>query len=171
MGGLSGAGALWLSDTTGFCGLWEGGSQERGRRAGTGSTFSVASLGEVARVWMEDPAAKEPWPSWRERIWDSIKDLAGAERTSLPEHTLANTLHIRTSRRAETQVQRLDLAGVAVSAGSACASGSLRPSQVLVAMDWTEEEATRALRISVGHAVDGEKIAEASRALRRLLEA
>ncbi|QQS05094.1 MAG: aminotransferase class V-fold PLP-dependent enzyme [Fibrobacterota bacterium] len=161
MGGLSGAGALWLSDTTGFHGLWEGGSQERGRRAGTESTLSVASLGEVAQVWMEDPAAKDPWSAWRERIWDSIEDLAGVERTSLPEHTLANTLHIRTSRRAETLVQRLDLAGVAVSAGSACASGSLRPSPVLVAMGWTEEEATRALRISVGHAVDQAQVVEA----------
>ncbi|MBK8803542.1 MAG: aminotransferase class V-fold PLP-dependent enzyme [Fibrobacteres bacterium] len=170
MGGLSGAGALWLSDTTGFHGLWEGGSQERGRRAGTESTLSVASLGEVARVWMEDPSARDPWPGWRERIWDSIKVLAGVERTSPGADTLANTLHIRTSRRAETMVQLLDLSGVAVSAGSACASGSLRPSPVLVAMGWTEEEAARALRISVGHAVDGQGVENACEILTRCLD-
>lgn len=161
MGGLSGAGALWLSDSSGFCGLWEGGSQERGRRAGTEATLSVASLGEVARVWSEAPAAKDPWIGWREELWRAIEALPGVERTCAAEHSLANTLHIRTPRRAETLVQLLDLAGVAVSAGSACASGSLRPSPVLMAMGWSEEEAGRALRISVGHAVGPSEVAAA----------
>jgi len=167
MGALAGAGALWLSDSAGFHGLWEGGAQERGRRAGTESTLAIASLGETARAWMEDPSAKDPWPVWREMLWNAVADLPGVERTCPPEDSLANTLHLKTSRRAETLVQRLDLSGVAVSAGSACASGSLRPSPVLVAMGWTEDEAQRGLRISVGHAVDGAEVDSACGILRR----
>jgi cysteine desulfurase len=63
----------------------------------------------------------------------------------------------------------MDLEGVAVSAGSACASGSMRPSPVLLAMGWSESEAARGLRVSVGHAVDEDGVRRAAEILRRVL--
>jgi len=168
VGALSGAGVLWLSETRGFSGLAEGGPQERGRRAGTESVLAVASLGEVARLVLAGSPWRE-WSDWREILWRAVADLPGVSRTVDAEHSLPNTLHLGLPTRAETAVMRMDLEGVAVSAGSACASGSMRPSPVLLAMGWSESEAARGIRVSVGHAVDEQGVRRAAEILPRVL--
>jgi cysteine desulfurase len=168
VGALSGTGALWLSEIRGFAGLAEGGPQERGRRAGTESVLAIASMGEVARLVLSGFPWRE-WSAWREVLWRAVADVPGVSRTVEAEHGLPNTLHLGLPTRAETAVMRLDLEGVAVSAGSACASGSMRPSPVLLAMGWSEAEAARGLRLSVGHAVDEAGVRRAAEILRRVL--
>jgi len=168
VGSLTGVGALWLSETKGFVGLAQGGSQERGRRAGTESVLAIASLGEVARV-AASGASRREWSEWIEILWEQVADRPGVSRTVAAVDSLPNTLHLGLPSRAETAVMRLDLEGVAVSAGSACASGSMRPSPVLLAMGWSETEAARGLRISVGHAVDESGVRKAAAILREVL--
>jgi cysteine desulfurase len=168
VGALSGAGALWLSETRAFSGLAEGGPQERGRRAGTESVLAIVSLGEVAREGSSETTRLE-WSNWIELLWERVSDLPGVSRTIAAADALPNTLHLGLPSRAETVVMRLDLAGVAVSAGSACASGSMRPSPVLLAMGWSEAEAARGLRLSVGHSVDESGVRKAAEILREVL--
>ncbi|HXP90677.1 MAG TPA: aminotransferase class V-fold PLP-dependent enzyme [Fibrobacteria bacterium] len=168
VGALSGAGALWLSETRGFSGLAEGGPQERGRRAGTESVLAIAALGEAARLVEAGPHWLE-WSDWREILWQAVAGIPGVSRTVDADRALPNTLHLGLPIRAETAVMRLDLEGVAVSAGSACASGSMRPSPVLLAMGWSESEAARGIRLSVGHAVDEEGVERAAEVLLRVL--
>lgn len=170
VGALSGAGVLWLSDSRGFRGLAEGGPQERERRAGTESVLAVASLGEMSGH-LADAATLGRWSAWREILWESVADLPGVVRTADPAASLPNTLHLRIPVRAETAVVRLDLEGVAASAGSACSSGSMRPSQVLLAMGWSASDAAQGLRLSVGHAVDEAGVREAGKILRSVLGA
>jgi len=168
VGALAGTGALWLSETRGFSGLAEGGPQERGRRSGTESVLSIVSLGEAARVGPSESTRRE-WSEWIEILRERTLDLPGVARTVEVEDSLPNTLHLGLPLRAETVVMRLDLEGVAVSAGSACASGSMRPSPVLLAMGWSETEAARGLRISVGHAVDEVGVRKAAGILQEVL--
>lgn len=168
VGALSGVGALWLSETRGFSGLAEGGPQERGRRAGTESVMAIVSMGEAARVGPSESTRRE-WSEWVEILWEHVCGLPGVTRTVEAGNSLPNTLHLGLPLRAETAVMRLDLEGVAVSAGSACASGSMRPSPVLLAMGWSESEAARGLRISVGHAVDESGVRKAASILREVL--
>lgn len=168
LGALAGVGALWLSETKDFSGLAEGGPQERGRRAGTESVLAIVSMGEAARRAVGDAPCGE-WSEWIEILWRHVSDLPGVSRTVGAGNSLPNTLHLGLPLRAETVVMRLDLEGVAVSAGSACASGSMRPSPVLLAMGWSESEAARGLRISVGHAVDEPGVRKAAGILREVL--
>ncbi len=168
VGALAGAGVLWLSETRGFSGLAEGGPQERGRRAGTESVLAIASLGEAARLVLSGSPWRE-WAGWRETLWQAVADVPGISRTVEACDALPNTLHLGLPMRAETAVMRLDLEGVAASAGSACASGSMRPSPVLLAMGWSESEASRGLRLSVGHAVDEGGVRRAAEILRSVL--
>lgn len=168
IGALSGAGAICLSNSKGFHGLAGPGPQERGRRSGTESVLAVASLGVVAPVGSM-AAVWEKWTSLREILWEAVADPRSSTRTVPAGSSLPNTLHLRIPIRAETAVLRLDLAGVAASAGSACASGSMRPSTTLLAMGWTESEASRGLRLSVGHAVDESQVRQAANILRGVL--
>lgn len=168
-GGLAGAGVLWHSGSGApFQGLWRGGAQERSRRAGTESLLPIVSLGILARLraGMDERAH---WARWRALLAQAVADLPGVAATVLPDDSLVNTLHLSVPQRAETLVQRLDLAGVSVSAGSACASGSLRPSPVLLAMGWSQDQARRALRLSVGHAIDQSGVERACQILRTVL--
>ena len=168
LGALSGAGVLWLSDVSGFRGLAEGGPQERERRSGTEPVLAVASLGIVAGN-LPGRAEWDRWRGWAGELWAAVADIPGVSRTAPAEDVLPGVLHLRIPFRAETAVVRLDMAGVAASAGSACSSGSMRPSEVLMSMGWTRDQAARGLRLSAGHAVDGTGIAAAAAILRRIL--
>jgi len=80
VGGLSGAGALWLSETRGFTGLALGGPQERGRRAGTESVLAIAALGEAVGVPSSESTRSE-WRRWIEILWERVADIPGVSRT------------------------------------------------------------------------------------------
>jgi cysteine desulfurase len=151
LGGPVGAGALSLPDGGPFPALLTGGSQERGRRAGTVNVAGAVGLGaaaELARRELADRLAR--WERLAALLRAGIAALGGrcvaAGAVRLPSTTTAVFAGIR----GDTLVQALDLGGVAVSSGAACASGSVGPSPVLAAMG--EPEPAGGLRVSFGPA-------------------
>ena len=153
-GGPKGSGCLLLRGETGVGPLVSGGPQEAGRRGGTENVAGIAGLGlacELAERELPDRMAG--YAKLRDALWEGVRgSIPDVRRNGAPEYSLPNTLHVEFRRVAgEVLVQALDLEGISVSAGAACASGSIEPSRVLVAMGRSPEEARGSLRFSVGH--------------------
>jgi cysteine desulfurase len=155
MGGLKGAGALvmaraGLSPGAPFV---RGGGQERGARAGTESVAAIAAFGAAVRVSLAELNA-EPARliGLRDRLTLAVRTVA-ADAAIFGETAprLTNTVCFAVPGfEAATLMIALDLAGVAVSSGSACSSGKVTPSHVLAAMGVTAELARGAIRLSLG---------------------
>ncbi len=142
-GGPAGVGALLIRDL-GL--LLPTGGQERGYRGGTENV--PAALGFAAAVAVpEDLAAQS---AMRGRLDGAIKALGG-EVVADTSHRAAHIASYRLpGLSAAAQLIRFDLAGIAVSAGSACSSGSMRPSHVLAHMGWEGARASEVIRVSFG---------------------
>ncbi len=136
--------------------LRPGGGQEQGRRSGTENVAGIAGFGAAARAALRDLDAgiPEKVAGLRDRLEARISDeapdavIVGRELPRLPNTTCLMTR----GWKGETQVMQMDLAGYAISAGSACSSGKVRTSRVLKAMGFDEAEAGSAIRISLGPA-------------------
>jgi cysteine desulfurase len=154
LGGPVGAGALIVRSGVSLTPLFPGGGQESGRRAGTESVLlaqAFAAAAEAAEAAREDEAAR--FLRWTRELRRELNELDPTAIFLSPEgERLPNTLCVAfPGRPGSALVQRLDLEGVSVSHGSACASGSLQPSPVLTALGHDESVASSALRISFGH--------------------
>jgi cysteine desulfurase len=153
-GGPKGAGALIVADPVSFTAQLRGGGQERGRRAGTENVASIAGFGAAADEARRDLARLEETAAmrdWLER--DAIADVPSTTVIGTGAPRLGNTSCLALPGiAAETLVMALDLAGVAVSAGSACSSGKVKASHVLSAMGLGPEIAGSAIRVSLGWA-------------------
>ena len=153
IGGPKGIGALVLADgVEGLAPLLSGGGQEKGRRAGTENVAAIAGFGAATKAAL---AGREHEASRVEALRDRVE--IGLRQT--PEivifadsvQRLPNTvLFAAPGMRAETAVIGFDLAGIAVSSGSACSSGKVQPSHVLRAMGYNEKIAQAAVRLSLG---------------------
>ena len=154
IGGPKGVGALVVRRGTEVAARIRGGGQEMGRRSGTENLIGIAGFGAAAEAAARDLA---------DGVWDKVaqmRDLLQARLEEMVKHTifvgngvtrLPNTLCIATPGwKGETQVMQMDLAGYAISAGSACSSGKLRASRVLAAMGFDDVTAASAIRISLG---------------------
>jgi len=152
LGGPQGIGALYVSDRVVLAATLLGGGQERGRRAGTENVPGIAGFGAAAAAARRDLSAYAKIAELRDRLEAAV--LARSNRARIAgadAPRLANTSCIVLAGMAsETQVMALDLAGIAVSAGSACSSGKVRPSHVLAAMGFLAEDAASAIRVSLG---------------------
>jgi cysteine desulfurase len=151
LGGPSGAGALLVRSGIGLSPLVAGGGQERGQRAGTENLCGIAGFGAAAAAaaWhAEAPRIAE----LRDQLEDGVRQAsAGAIVVGAGAPRLPNTACIALpGTPAETQVMALDLAGIAVSAGSACSSGKVQRSHVLAAMGLDDAAASSAIRVSLG---------------------
>lgn len=148
IGGPKGAGALYLRRGLELQPLILGGGQERGRRAGTESTAAVVGFGAAAAdLWVPG----ERLQSLRERLWNGLRQAGRVHRNSPVTGSLPNTLNISFDGvTGEVLVAALDLEGVAVSVGSACAAGAAEPSHVLRAVGYSEREARDGVRFSIG---------------------
>ena len=160
-GGPKGVGCLVVRGGIALPPFLRGGPQERGRRGGTENLAGIAGLGvacELARRELDERVAR--YARLRDRLWDGIAaKVPRVSRNGDPEHVLANTLNVAfLDTPGELLLQALDLEGIAVSAGAACASGSVEPSHVLVAMGLSKAEARGTLRFSVGHGTDEAQI-------------
>lgn len=148
---LKGTGVLFQKRGTQLVPLVGGGGQERGRRAGTENTLSIAALGHM--ITKKDLIAKENERISKLRdqmekdILSSITDVRVIQNPNRVPNT--SSLFIE-GVDGETLLMNLDMHGICVSTGAACSSGSQEPSAVLRAMGFTRKEAQSSLRISLG---------------------
>ncbi|GHD99760.1 aminotransferase [Defluviimonas sp. 20V17] len=162
LGGPKGVGALVVKRGLDVAAQLRGGGQEMGRRAGTENIIGIAGFGAAA-----DAAAKD----LANGVWDEVSQIrkileeviaSDAKTTIIVGKSglrLPNTACLVTPGwKGETQVMQMDLAGFAISAGSACSSGKVRASQVLRAMGLEEGAAASAIRVSLGPGVTEEEV-------------
>ncbi|SPH17944.1 Cysteine desulfurase NifS [Defluviimonas aquaemixtae] len=162
LGGPKGVGALIVRDGLDIAPLQTGGGQEKGRRSGTENVAGIAGFGAAAEAALRDLDAG---------VWAGVAELRdGLEAriaAAAPETIfvgrgaprLPNTSCLLTRGwKGETQVMQMDLAGFAVSAGSACSSGKVRTSRVLSAMGYDDAAAGSAIRVSLGPTTRQEEI-------------
>ncbi len=153
-GGPKGVGALLLEDNIPLSPLVVGGGQEMGRRSGTENIVGAVGMAAAAAAALVD---------LEKGVWSRIEELRNILENSIEESfnetifvgrgtkRLPNTsLIINAGWQGETQVMQLDLAGYAVSAGSACSSGKVKGSAVLQSMGYDDEQSKSALRVSLG---------------------
>ena len=152
LGGPKGVGALILRDGFDPAPLVIGGGQERRRRAGTENVPGIAGFGAAAAAAKRDLAGMGRIARLRDRLErEAVAAAPGAVVVGASGQRLANTTCLALpGLAAETLVIRLDLAGVAVSAGAACSSGKVGASSVLAAMGVPTEVARSAIRVSLG---------------------
>ena len=154
LGGPKGIGALVLRRGTELAARIRGGGQEMGRRAGTENLPGIAGFGAAAEAAARDLAAG---------LWDAVAirrdTMEAAVLALVPEAMIVGRGGARLPNtsclmlpgwKAETQVMQMDLAGYAISAGSACSSGKVRASRVLRAMGYDDLAASSAIRVSIG---------------------
>jgi cysteine desulfurase len=157
LGGLKGAGALVVARAGISLGapLIRGGGQERGARAGTESVATIAAFGAAARACLAEVSAEPArLVELRNRLAIAVRSVA-EDAVVFAETTprLPNTVCFAVPGvEAATLMIALDLAGIAVSSGSACSSGKVAPSHVLAAMGVRPELARGAIRLSLGWA-------------------
>jgi cysteine desulfurase len=142
-GGPPGVGALLVRD---LVTLAPSGGQERGYRAGTENLPGI--LGYAAALGEPEPVAR--WAAMRVRLDDAVRRSGGEVVADGAARHPAIGSYRMPGVAANAQLIRFDLGGIAVSAGSACASGSLKPSHVLRAMGWSEAATREVMRVSFG---------------------
>lgn len=154
IGGPKGVGALVLGKDASVEPLIKGGSQERRRRAGTENVAGIVGFGVAAELAAAELAKAGALATLRDELETGARAVAAdAVVLSAQVARLPNTSCIAVPGiKAETLVIGLDLAGVAVSSGSACSSGKVEASHVLSAMGVAEEIAHGAIRVSLGFA-------------------
>lgn len=165
LGGPQGVGALVLREDREVRAQVVGGGQERGRRSGTENVAGIAGFGEAARLALEGLSHYAGLAALRDDIERRTGEIAPARHVHAAEvPRLPNTSCLSMPGvKSETQVMMFDLAGIAISAGSACSSGKVSASHVLDAMAVPEDEALTAVRVSLGWAstaADAERFVE-----------
>jgi cysteine desulfurase len=153
IGGPKGVGALVLSEgVSGLEPLLRGGGQELSRRAGTENVAGIAAFGAAAAAAMAAlPAEGGRLGTLQERLEHGLRMTPDVIVFSDSVERLPNTtLFTVSGLKAETAVIGFDLAGIAVSSGSACSSGKVQPSHVLEAMGFEPDIARGAVRLSMG---------------------
>ena len=171
IGGPKGVGALVLREGVSVEPLLKGGGQERRRRAGTENVPGIVGFGVAAELAAADLAKAPEVARLRDELETGALSVApDAVVISARVPRLPNTtcLAVR-GAKAETLVIGLDLAGVAVSSGSACSSGKVEASHVLSAMGVAPELAQGAIRVSLGFATSNTDIQAFLRAFGELI--
>jgi cysteine desulfurase len=153
--GPKGVGALWIRRGVRLQPPITGGKQERSRRAGTENVAAIVGLGaaaDLARAKMLDETAR--LAVLRDRLEEGIlAAVSGTAVNGVRTPRVANTTNVSFDRvEAESLLIALDLAGIAVSTGSACSSGTLEPSHVLKAMGLPPHRTQNSIRFSLGAA-------------------
>jgi cysteine desulfurase len=167
--GAGRGGVLYVRDGVRIQPLFFGGPQEWGRRAGHEDVASAAAMAAALKVAARDRERRSREASPRSQsLREVLIELGGTITGS--EHRLPNFASgTLAGRKGEDVLLALDLAGLAASSGSACASGSLDPSHVLLAMGKSMEEALGSLRMTTGYATKDADIDQALAVLRSVL--
>jgi cysteine desulfurase len=159
--GPKGVGLMYLRKRTRISPLFHGGGQEKGRRAGTHNVpgiLGMAKAFELAAERMAADAVREA--TLRDRLWQGLSDNIEAIYLNGDRvHRLPSNLNVRLDGiEGEAMILMLDMEGICVSSGSACTTGSLEPSHVLLAMGIPAEHAHGSLRITLGRDTTQEDI-------------
>jgi len=155
--GPQGAGALYLRPGHRLVPLLAGGGQEMGLRSGTQSLPAIAGFGAAAeRAFSELPTETLRLIGLRDRLFDLLADVpellpTGDRLHRLPHHVsfclpTADGVQVN----GKQLVRQMNLAGIGISSGSACSSGTLNPSPILLAMGFSESEARTGIRLTLG---------------------
>ena len=174
-GGPPGIGLLWLRSGLPLAKLLHGGSQENARRPGTENVAAIVGMAEALALAEAARETEHPRQlALTERLWQGLRDLPGARRNTPtdPALRIANTLNLSFGEgglHGEELLIALDLAGLALSSGSACLVGSIRPSHVLAAMAVPETAARATLRFSLGKETTADEIEETIKRVREVV--
>ena len=162
MYGPKGTGAFYLRKGLKLENFVHGGGQEKGKRASTENVAGIVGMGAaVEKMKARLPQEKPRLSALRDRLIDGVLKVIphaklngarGEER--LPNNTNFSFIGVE----GETLLLDLDMKGISASTGSACTSGSLEPSHVLMAIGLTHEQAHGSLRLSLGRSTTGEQI-------------
>jgi len=166
--GPKGIGALYIKRGVKVTPLIYGGHHERSRRAGTENVPAIVGLGkacEIAREQIDRDAISVV--ALRDRLEEGIlSHIPHVQLNGHPEYRLPNTLNVCFAFvEGESLLMNLDLMGIAVSAGSACTSGTSEPSHVLTAMGIGPEQAHGAIRFSLGRGTTEDEVDTTIKAL------
>jgi cysteine desulfurase len=159
-GGPQGVGALVMREERMVLAQMVGGGQEMGRRSGTENVAGIAGFGAAARLARDDLAEFAKLADLRDEMEARLGGIAparkvvGGDVARVPNTSCLTMPGVRS----DTQVMALDLAGIAVSAGSACSSGKVAASHVLDAMGMELDEAMTAIRVSMGRTTTRDEI-------------
>jgi cysteine desulfurase len=159
--GPKGIAGLWIRKGTKMVSVQHGGEHERRRRAGTENVPGIVGLGKAVEIRGRDMHEEGRRVSaLRDRLWEGIRArVPEARLNGHPTERLPGTANISyRGVESESVVLGLDLKGIGVSAGSACTSGSVEPSYVLVAMGVPLEWAMGAVRHSLGRSTTAEDV-------------
>ncbi len=160
--GPQGAGALYIRPGVELVPWLCGGGQEGGLRSGTQAVAAIAGFGVAAELAASEMAAETPrLRSLRDRLFDQLADIPGLTPTGDRLHRLPHHVSFCLQKNSpyqgdtgavsgRTLVRQMNLAGIAISSGSACSSGQLNPSPVLLAMGYSPQAATAAIRMTLG---------------------
>ncbi len=153
-GGPIGIGALVTKKDLPLTPLIRGGGQEYGMRAGTLSAPLVVAFATAVKEALKESSA--PLQRWRQKIENALPEavIYGKKAPRVTHVTCLGMPDVP----AELQLMAFDLKGIAISAGAACSSGTMKPSHVLTAMGISEKEARCAIRVSMGWKTQEEDI-------------
>lgn len=177
LSGPKGVGALYIRKGTDLDPILHGGGQERGKRPGTENVPLVVGFAkavELAIASMETESAR--LAGLRDRLETKIRErfpdilLNGDPKERLPHILNVSFDSEKIALEGEMLVLNMDLEGIAVTSGSACTSGSMQPSHVLLAMGRDPETAKATLRFSFGRGNTGEDVEAAVAALEVVVE-
>ena len=174
--GPQGIGALYIKEGVTLKPQLYGGPQEAGRRAGTESVALIASFGLAAQLAQEDLVQEtKRLQKLRDHLFELLAECPYLEPTGdldlrLPHHLSFIINSPIDSFNSRTIVRQMDYAGIAISAGSACNSGKLMPSNVLLAMGYSPKQALCGLRLTLGRQTTLEDIEWTAMVLQQVLE-
>ena len=158
IGGPQGIGAFYMKPGAPFSAVQTGGGQEFGRRSGTENIAGIAGFGAAVVAAVDDLGSYQALAAHRDRMEGRLKTAAPTlvvHGADAPRVAGVSCFGVE-GLPSETQVMGLDLAGFAVSAGSACSSGKVKASRVLTAMGLGDTAARSAIRASFGWASAGQ---------------
>lgn len=149
--GPKGIGFLYVRSGVALPNLIDGGDQERGKRAGTENTAGIAGLAEAVKTATSDlPERIAHTSKIRDRIIDGLLKIEGSRLNGGRENRLKGNINVSfLGVEGESLLLLLDMNGICASSGSACTSGSLDPSHVLLALGLPHEIAHGSLRLTI----------------------
>ncbi len=172
-GGPQGVGAMIFREGLLLPKLILGGGQEKRQRAGTENVAAISGFGLAAKMAKADIAAYQTkTKALQSKLETALRNIANdliIVSESAPRITNTTNI-ILPGVSAETQLMAMDLEGVSVSSGSACSSGSFKPSHVLAAMGYNADDSKSALRFSTGWATTDADIDDAIQAYERVMQ-